>query len=250
MAAYSGLAGLYDRLMDDVDYPAWAEYYLKLLETAGVAPTRLCDCACGTGAMSVEFALRGIQVTGVDISREMLEQAQARARQSGVRVMFAEQDMCNLALPRRVDALVCACDGVNYLLDDARLNRFFARAHDAIRPGGALAFDISSAYKLEHVLGNGFFGEERDDVAYLWSNCFDPAARTVTMDLTFFVRQQGELYRRFAEVHVQKAHEAGHIAALLEQNGFSDVRIFGDRTFDAPGPEEARIHFIATRRQD
>ena len=250
MAAYSGLAGLYDRLMDDVDYPAWAAYYLKLLETAWVVPVRLCDCACGTGAMSIQFALRGIQVTGIDISREMLEQAQVRARQSGVRAMFVEQDMCALELPRRVDALVCACDGVNYLLDDERLNRFFTRAYDSIRPGGALAFDISSAHKLEHVLGDGFFGEERDDVAYLWSNRFDQGARTVTMDLTFFVRQKGDLYRRFSEVHVQKAHEAAHIAALLEKNGFSDVRVYGDRTFDAPKPEEARIHFIATRRQD
>ncbi|MBR0369028.1 MAG: class I SAM-dependent methyltransferase [Clostridia bacterium] len=245
MAAYSGLAGLYDRLMDDVDYPAWAEYYLKLLETAGVAPKRLCDCACGTGAMSVQFALRGIRVTGADISREMLEQAQARARQSGVNAMFVEQDMCALALPRRVDALVCACDGVNYLLDDDRLNRFFARAYDSIRPGGALAFDISSAHKLERVLGNNFFGEERDDVAYLWSNRFDATKRTVTMDLTFFVREKGDLYRRFTEVHVQKAHEAAHIAALLEQNGFSDVRIYGDKTFDAPEPDESRIHFVA-----
>ncbi len=250
MAAYSGLAGLYDGLMDDVDYPAWAAYYMELMASAGVVPARLCDCACGTGAMSVEFAARGIQVTGVDISREMLERAQARARQSGVRAMFVEQDMCALRLPRRVDALVCACDGVNYLLDDARLNRFFARARDAIRPGGALAFDISSAYKLERVLGDGFFGEERDDVAYLWSNRFDPAARTVTMDLTFFVREQDDLYRRFDEVHVQKAHEAAHIAALLGKNGFSDVRVYGDRTFDAPGPEEQRIHFIALRRQD
>ncbi|MBR2698652.1 MAG: class I SAM-dependent methyltransferase [Clostridia bacterium] len=250
MVAYSGLAGLYDRLMDDVDYPAWAAYYLRLLETAGVAPKRLCDCACGTGAMSVQFALRGIQVTGIDISREMLEQAQARARQSGVRAMFAEQDMCALELPRRVDALVCACDGVNYLMDDGRLNRFFVRARDSIRPGGALAFDISSAHKLEHLLGDGFFGEERDDVAYLWSNRFDKAARTVTMDLTFFVREKGDLYRRFSEVHVQKAHEAAHIAALLEKNGFSDVRIYGDKTFDAPEPDEPRIHFIAVRRQE
>ena len=32
MNAYSGFAGVYDLLMDDFDYPAWAEYYLKLRE--------------------------------------------------------------------------------------------------------------------------------------------------------------------------------------------------------------------------
>lgn len=247
MAAYSAFAGIYDVLMDDVDYAGWAEYYIKLLDMAGVRPQRLCDCACGTGAMSVRFALRGIQVTGADISGDMLRQAQDRARQAGVRVMFVEQDMCDLRLPRPVDAVVCACDGVNYLLDDDRLNAFFRRAYDAIRPGGALAFDISSAYKLERVLGNNFFGEERDDVAYLWSNRFDPGTRAVNMDLTFFVREKGELYRRFTEVHTQKAHDADHILELLTENGFSDARAFGDKTFRAPERDEQRIHFLASR---
>ena len=247
MAAYSAFAEVYDALMDDVDYDAWSAYYLKLIARAGVTPKRLCDCACGTGAMSVRFAGRGIRVTGADLSGEMLALAQKRARQSGVQAMFIQADMCALELPRPVDALVCACDGVNYLLDDGRLRAFFDRAHACLRPGGALAFDMSSAWKLEHTLGNGFFGEERDDVAYLWSNAWDPVARTVTMDLTFFVREDDGRYRRFTEVHVQKAHEAGHVAELLGEAGFSGIEVFGDRTFDAPGEREARIHFLAKR---
>ena len=247
MSAYEAFAGIYDSLMDDIDYDAWAEYYLTLIEKRGVQPRRLCDCACGTGSLSVRFAERGIRVTGVDLSGEMLARAQEKARKHGVTAMFVRQDMCALTLPRPVDALVCGCDGVNYLLTDDQLRAFFKRARASLKPGGVLAFDISSAFKLEHVLGNGFFGEERDDVAYLWSNRFDKEKRTVTMDLTFFVRENNGLYRRFTEVHVQKAHEAGHVAELLVEAGFSGIEVFGDRTFDAPGEREARIHFLAKR---
>ena len=247
MAAYESFATVYDSLMDDVDYDAWADYYLALLARAGVQPKKLCDCACGTGSMSVRFAGRGMRVTGVDLSGEMLELAQKKARLNGVQVMFVRQDMRLLALPRPVDALVCACDGVNYLTDDASLNAFFEKARAALRPGGVLAFDISSAYKLEKVLGNSFFGEERDDVAYLWSNRFDVHSAAVTMDLTFFVREPDDRYRRFSEVHVQKAHDPAHLRALLEANGFSEVACYGDRTFDAPAPDTQRIHFTAKR---
>ena len=240
-------ARVYDALMDDIDYSAWADYYLALLARAGARPKVLCDCACGTGALSVRFAERGIRVTGVDISAAMLEQAQAKARQRGVQVMFVRQDICALRLPRPVEAIVCGCDGVNYLLSDDRLNAFFTAAHDALRPGGALAFDISSAFKLEKVLGDNFFGEERDDVAYLWSNRFDTAARTVAMDLTFFVREPDGRYRRFTEVHVQKAHDPAHLSQLLAENGFGGIEVFGDKTFDAPGSCEQRIHFLARR---
>ena len=247
MPAYEAFAGLYDALMDDVDYDGWAAYYLKLIEGAGVAPKTLCDCACGTGSMSVRFAERGLRVTGVDLSGDMLRQAQAKARRYGVTAMFVCQDMCALALPRPVDALVCACDGVNYLTDDDRLSAFFARARESLKPGGVLAFDISSAYKLKSVLGNNFFGEDRDDVTYLWTNRFDEAAETVTMELAFFVREDGGLYRRFDETHVQKAHDPEHLAGLMQDNGFTSIRIFGDRTFRPPEADAQRIHFVAAR---
>ena len=247
MSAYEAFAGLYDALMDDVDYDAWADYYLELIARRGVEPKTLCDCACGTGSLSVRFAGRGIRVTGADLSGDMLERAQEKARQFGVPVMFVRQDMCALQLPRLVDALVCGCDGVNYLLDDERIAAFFDSARRAIRPGGALAFDISSAWKLEHTIGNGFFGEDRGDVAYLWSNRLDKAAHAVTMDLTFFVRESDGRYRRFDEQHIQRAHDPERLRSVLEQNGFIDVRIYGDRTFEPPAADAPRIHISATR---
>ena len=245
MNAYSGFARVYDLLMDDFDYPAWAAYYLELLARAGVRPVTLCDCACGTGSMSLEFARRGLRVTGVDISREMLELAGEKARQSGVSLRFVCQNMTQLTLPRPVDALVCACDGVNYLTSDKRALAFFRAAHKSIRPGGALAFDVSSPYKIRNILGNSFFGEERDEVAYLWQNALEDDI--VTMDITFFLREEGELYRRVSETHRQRVHEPERLKALLEEAGFTGVQIYGDQSFEEPKPQEMRVHFCAVR---
>ncbi|MBP3410033.1 MAG: methyltransferase domain-containing protein [Clostridia bacterium] len=245
MEAYRGFAGIYDLLMDDFDYPSWADYYMNLLEQAGVKPGTMCDCACGTGAMSLQFAKRVAKVTGVDISREMLELAAEKARQSGVQVQFVCQDMSRLQLPRTVDAIVCACDGVNYLTTDKRVKAFFDAAYASLRPGGALAFDISSPHKLRNVLGNNFFGEERDEAAYIWQNELD--GDIVHMDLTFFIREEGELYRRVTETHRQRAHEPERIVELLKEAGFTGIRVFGDRTDKAPEPEELRVHFLAVK---
>ena len=245
MNAYRGFAGVYDLLMDDFDYPAWADYYLKLLAKAGVHPSSICECACGTGALTMHFAKAGLRVTGVDISREMLELAAEKARQNGVQVQFVCQDMAKLQLPRSVDAIICGCDGVNYLTSDKRVSAFFHAAHAHLRPGGAIAFDVSSAYKLRNVLGDGFFGEERDEAAYIWQNSLN--GDIVDMDLTFFIREEGDLYRRVTEHHRQRAHEADNLVRLLEETGFGDIRVYGDRTFEAPGADEMRIHFCAVR---
>lgn len=247
MTAYGAFAQIYDALMDDFDYPAWADYYVGLLERAGVRPKTLCDCACGTGSLTVEFAKRGMRVTGADLSGEMLEVAAEKARENGVAAMFVRQDMCALTVPRPVDAMVCGCDGVNYLLTEERLSAFFDHAHAAIRPGGALAFDVSTLHKLRDVLGNGFFGEEREDVAYLWSNAWDDGKSTVRMDLTFFQREKSGLYRRFSETHVQRGYDAETLIQCLEKSGFRVLGVFGDQTFEAPGAEEMRMHLLAAR---
>lgn len=247
MAAYEDFATVYDTLMDDFDYPSWAGYYMQLMERMGVVPKKMCECACGTGSLTVQFAQEGIRVTGVDLSEKMLELAQKKARLNGVQAMFVCQDMCELQIPRPVEALLCTCDGVNYLSDDEKVQAFFERAHACVKKGGVFAFDISSPHKIKNVLGNAFFGEERDDVVYLWSNRFDESDQTVTMDLTFFVHTGDEMYRRFSETHVQKAHDPGHLADLLLQAGFRDIRIYGDRNFEPPKDDEMRIHIAAIR---
>ena len=247
MESYGEFAGVYDRLMDDFDYPAWADYYLELLAQAGVKPKKICDCACGTGSMTVEFAKRGLQVTGADLSRDMLEVASVKARKNACKILFSAQNMCDLALPRPVDAIVCACDGVNYLTTDEELSAFFRAARAGLKDGGCLAFDVSTRYKLETVIGDGFFGEDRDDVAYLWSNRFDTERLLADMDLTFFIKCDDGRYRRFQEHHRQRAYSAEELAATLTDCGFTDIRVYGDRTADEPKPREKRIHITAKR---
>ena len=135
---YTAFASVYDRLMADVDYTGWARFYHTLMEKYGVARGRACECACGTGSLTLPLRRAGLQMTGVDLSEEMLARAMEKARAAGLMIPFVRQDMCALALPRPVDALVCGCDGVNYLLDDDRLRAFFTRARESLKPGGAL----------------------------------------------------------------------------------------------------------------
>jgi len=245
MDAYMGFAGIYDLLMDDFDYPAWTEYYLKLIHERGAAVKSICECACGTGSITVELAKRGYRVLGVDISRDMLENAAEKARTAGQMIQFVCQDMCALQLPKPVDALICTCDGVNYLTTEKRVQAFFEAAYRQIKPGGVFAFDISSAHKLKNVIGNAFFGEEREDVAYLWQNRLENDI--VTMDITFFIRAEDEFYERIQETHRQKAHEIDEIVRLMTAAGFVDIRVYGDRTFDPPKDNELRVHFSAVR---
>ena len=243
---YEDFAAVYDALMDDFDYPAWAAYYLRLLRAAGCEPKSVCECGCGTGSLSIPLARAGVKLVASDLSEDMLRAAQAKARKNGVAIPFVRQDMRALELPRPVDAVIACCDAVNYLVSPSDALAFFRAAHRALKPGGVLAFDVSSEAKLRGMDGE-FYGEERDDLAYLWQNAMDPETRVLTMDLTFFVEEKSGLYRRFGERHLQRAHSEEEITRWLAEAGFSDVHVYGDRTMDPPAPGEARLHFTAKK---
>lgn len=226
---YAEFASVYDQLMDDVDYEAWATACLARIASCGVEPKTVCDCACGTGGIALQLARRGLKVTGVDISEAMLRRAADNARAAGVEIRFVRQDMCDLALPRPVDALVCACDGVNYLLNPMRVAKFFGRAREAIRKGGVLTFDVSSREKLRRMARDRVYFEDREGITYLWTNRM--AAGVLTMELSFFVKGADGRYDRFDEVQRQRAHSVEELGAWLRDAGFSRIQIEdgGDR---------------------
>lgn len=248
---YGKLAAVYDLLMQDVPYAAWSRYLTGLLTKYGVASgAHILDCACGTGAFSIRFAQSGYSVTGCDRSPEMLAVAQGKARKAGLNIPFVLQDMRELNLHRPVFAVNCACDGVNYLLDAEEVAAFFGSANRALTTGGLLLFDISSSYKLDHILGGHTYGDDTKACTYLWRNRFDPNARLLEMKLAFFLPAVNGEFARFDERHIQRAHEIEELKSALEQTGFQVEGVFEWPGAKEPRPESERIQFVARKKSE
>lgn len=244
---YTSFAEVYDQLMDDVDYERWADHYREIMTAYGVPSGKVCECACGTGGLTIPLSRRGYQMTGVDLSQEMLWIAAQKARRQGMGIPFVQQDMRQLRLHRQMDAVLATCDGVNYLLEDKDAAAFFTAAFQALRPGGGLFFDISTPWKLQNTLGDQLICEDRPQVTYMWQNRFDKARAQVEMHLCIFIRQKDGSYRRIDEEQRQRAHTIEGLTALLHGAGFTNVRVFGNSRMEAPREQEQRWHFAAMK---
>lgn len=244
---YEVFAEYYDQLMGDVDYSKWAAFYLTIANRNGIEVHRAADAACGTGNLTVELASRGVTMTGLDLSQEMLRVATGKARARGQQVPFVCQDMRKLLLHRPMDAVFCACDGVNYLTSPEDVQAFFSAAFAALRPGGGLLFDISTEHKLSHTLGNNCLGDDDEAVSFLWQNHYDPDTRLLQMDLTFFAREADGRYARACETHVQRAHTLDELTAWLREAGFGVAAVYGDRVLKPPVDDTERLHIAAVR---
>ena len=82
--SYDIFAHYYDEIMDQSVYDSWLLYVEKY--TAGKSGLDIMELACGTGKIAVDLTKKGHQVTGVDLSDEMLSLAYNRMQEEGVKL--------------------------------------------------------------------------------------------------------------------------------------------------------------------
>lgn len=235
---YEILAEYYDRFMADVPYDEWVKSVARILGSR----KRGRDVGCGTGKFTVALKKLGYDVTGSDVSPEMLTKAAEYAKSCGENVKFLLQSAEDLKDSHPVDFVIACCDVVNYLKNP---QSFFDKAYAALAPGGVLAFDVSSEYKLTEILGNNVFTDSDDEVAYVWENSLDARRRAVDMRLTFFIRQQNNYYIKRTDEQTQYVRSREEIEGMLARSGFGKIAVTGFLKSGEPTANEQRVVFAA-----
>jgi len=246
LESYNEFAEVYDLFMEDVDYGSWCRYIKELFRLYGKEPGKILDTACGTGNITIPMSLDGYEMCGLDLSESMLSIAESKARAAKRKIMFLNQDMTRMSLHAKYQAVLCMCDGVNYITGENELRSYFKSVYNSLDKDGIFIFDISSYGKLSGILGNNTFYEEKNNKHYIWNNNFDAESDTIEMELIFFV-PRGELYRKFEERHIQKAYKWEYLSESLKAAGFEQIRVFGDFSLSGPDKDSERIFFTAVR---
>ena len=245
MNAYGALASSYDRLTNDVDYRAVVEFYEELLDREGLQPRTAVDLACGTGSVALLLAEKGLQVTAVDMSEDMLCEASQKAVEAEASVRFVCQKLQELWLPRAVDLAVCALDSMDYITDPADCEEAIKRVYKALNPGGCFIFDVNTPEKLRAMDGQVFLDED-DDVYCVWRGSFDEEENICCYGMDLFQRQ-GNVWLRSFEEHREYAYSQEQLTGYLKDAGFNRICVYADRKFEQPAPGEQRIYFSARK---
>jgi SAM-dependent methyltransferase len=208
-------------------------------------PDTALDIATGTGAAALELVRHGVQVSGIDLSNEMLEVARSNAAAGGVHVSFNPGDVRSFSIPTPVELVSCFYDSLNYLLTEQDLLETFRSVHAALIPGGWFVFDINTLLRYSTAWNNA------TEVAYLdattlviYRSTFDPATGISPLTLTVFERESedGEHWRRWDEQHDERGYPLSDVQGLLTVAGFKDVSIeqLNERMMALEGPASER----------
>lgn len=230
-------------MMYDIPYDDWANYIASLMP----GKKTVIEYACGTGNLTLGLLEYGLEITAVDYSEEMLDNAQSKIQSHAKQANFVCADMVGFRRDKLSDAAVCACDGVNYILEKEDLTTFFTNVYNNLKEDGIFLFDISSHYKLEHILGDNFFYDDGENETLFWKNTYHPASKRLDLEITMFISTSPNTYERFDEIQYQRAWEQNEIAHALDISGFKRCDVFSFLTEFPPSFDTQRIQFVATK---
>lgn len=251
--SYSRYARHYDQIGQRRFGESSAPAILQILATKQFQPSSILDLACGTGAATLSFAEMGIRTTGLDISQPMIEEAARSAKAAGVEICWICADMTAFEIKDPVDLCTCFYDAVNYLSGIPEFTAFARCAHQALNPGGFLAFDINTRRKLEEHWGQMTVIAANDSDRFLtYRSWFDDRHGVSPLIITGFERREDGTWDRFDEEHVETAFAIDDLGNALQSVGFVDVEVYdwreGDVTELIPGTENAfRVLFVARK---
>lgn len=179
------------------------------------------DAACGPGRHSVELALRGYRVTGVDLTPSFLEAARESAEDEGVEVEWVREDLRRFLRPRAFDLALNLFTSFGYCDEREEDLLVLRNIRESLKPGGALIIET--------------IGKETAVRDFTESEWYDRDGWTVLADYEVVgpwrgLRNRWVLYRgteRYERSFVQRLYAGTEMEALLLEAGFSEAAVYG-----------------------
>lgn len=231
-------------------YPQYSGRMVELLPTMlerfNVKPQTVLDLACGEGTFAVAMAKKGFQVTGVDLSPQMLQFARERAEKENVNVEFILQDMRSLPFKGRFDLVTCWFDSLNYLLELEDLQKTFAGVYRALRKAGLFIFDMNTVYGLAISWPRYpcYVQQDTPELFEIHRPSYDWEKNIATMRITGFVKE-GDGWTRIDEEHKERGYTLEEIRWCLKEVGFQELACWGNlEEMSQPKPDSGRVWLV------
>ncbi|MCF7832572.1 MAG: class I SAM-dependent methyltransferase [Candidatus Marinimicrobia bacterium] len=201
---YTESSLIYNRLMEEVDYPGWCQYILDLADEFSFETNSMYDISCGTGTFLHLFP--AADKFGIDISEPMIEEAKKNYPELELSVGNMLQPP-----PRDVDIYLNIHDALNYISNFDAILEHLHYMDKHLNKGQVYIFDFA----LPGVMKNYFMDTSYEDtnnegISFKRQNHYDIKNQRAITDL-YIYHPDG---RSFHEQHIQRIYDFEEIKKL------------------------------------
>jgi SAM-dependent methyltransferase len=220
-----------------------------LVERLGLRPAdRVLDLGCGPGLYAARLAQQGLAVTGVDYSRRSIAYAAGHALAHGLNIDYRYQNYLTLTDQAQYEAVLLIYGDFCTFAPTQRAD-LLQLIHQALRPGGRLAFDVSTPeQRRRHGLQKRWYAAEkgfwRPGPHLVFEQGFDYPDELIYLDQYLVVEPDSQLtvYRNWFQ-----DYRPAMIAAELRAAGFIVEGMWGDLAGTPSRADDEWIGVIARK---
>jgi len=213
---------LYQFLFPERAFQSAFEQVDNLLKLVNHEVKDVLDLACGPGRHSLVLASRGMNVTAVDRSSYLLENARRRAEESGVSVEWVQKDMRHFRRSGSFDLAINMFTSFGYFEDKNEDVEVLKNILSSLKKGGFCVIDVCGKEwlaknfqsTLSHENHDGSILIERHDIYDDWTRISNE-----------WILLKGNEAKRFRFCHTIYSGQELKDRMLIA--GFSDVKLYG-----------------------
>lgn len=201
------------------------------------------ELACGNSPHMIEFANRGFNYQGLDLSSAMLEFAKQKAEDNNYSAQFYQANLIDFQLEDPADFLYIMLGSLYVGNTDELLNHFKA-AYDALKPGGIYFLDWCVDFSpLDNTVDSWVTRKGRVSVTTQYSTRLRHAGEQLyDENLVFTIKDQGEHHKLYHRGIRRAIHPQEFLLAATKFNDFEFIGWWNDWDWNQPiGKEKGEI---------
>lgn len=243
---------IYDLLDTEAKFRAVKRNWTSLLEGKNIRT--MLDVSIGTGSMTLPVCELGIELTGSDLSRDMLNKCAVRIAEMGINVPLVQSDFCSVAerFDQQFDLVASTGNSLPHVPNESVLTAL-SQMDALVRPGGWLFYDIRNWDRIldEHTrfytYNPVFHDDTRINLTQVWD--YNPDG-TITFNLLYTFERENKIFRKEileCTYHpVRRQYLLDHLKAM----GYTDIELKCHPT-EMPGkPEDADWYCVMARKPE
>jgi len=229
MIPFQSYSKYYDIFYKDKDYEKESDFLEEIFKKYSENSVKtILNLGCGTGSHDLILAEKGYQLTGVDLSPQMLKIAKEKAEKENKNIDFIESDIRNIELQKKFDAVISMFAVMSYQTKNEDIISAFKCAANHLKKGGIFIFDCwfgpavlkTKPEKRKKIIEQGVEKIER------WVEpVLDLMKHTIDVNYKVIKKSRGEVLDEISESHKMRFFFPQEIKYFLEQTGFQVLKI-------------------------
>ena len=242
----------YDLLDTEKKFAAVGRNWSSLLEGKNIRT--MLDVSIGTGSMTLPVCELGVELTGSDLSADMLEKCALKAQQMGHSVPLVQSDFCKVAekFDHQFDLVASTGNSLPHVPNESVLTAL-SQMDALVKPGGYIYYDIRNWDKIldEHTrfytYNPTFQGETRVNLVQVWD--YNPDG-TITFNLLYTLERDNRIFRREMLDCTYHPIRRQFMLDHLEKMGYTDIQLMCHPVVMPLNPEDADWYCVMARKPE